>query len=227
MVSGGAIVAQSTLDKPSIWQMVMSPVTQLEKIKQHPVFAQPMVILSLVYLIGNWLAMLGINVPVPQQTEGVWAEIMIGVMVALTFLIALLKPIFITVVLAGIYALCAKVLKYPFSLQQLISMNIHIWIIAGMGVIVNGVITAIFGSDMEHVQHVHTSLAVFIDSEGIMAIILEQINFFSIWVFILSAIGLTVIVGFSKRVAWGIVLGVFMLQSLVSILVYNLAQMFV
>lgn len=217
-------MAQQTLDKPSLWQMMILPVTQFEKIKQNSVFVQPMITLSIVYLIGNWLAMLGVDVPVPQQTEGVWAEIITVSLTALTYLFALLKPVFITVLLAGIYALCAKVLKYPFSLQQLVSMNAHIWFIAGIGVVVNGAITALIGADMEHVQTVHTSLAGFIHSDGMTHVILEKTDLFSIWVTVLTAIGLSSVAGFSKNVAWIIALGGFLLHGMLSTLLYSLTQ---
>src|SRR5690625_4192349 len=148
-----------TQNQPVLWQMFMSPHAQFNKMKQYPVFALPMVTLCIFYLIGTWFAMLGVNFQGIEQIEGISSKTVITLTTAFTFLFAFVKPILITVLLAAIYYVCGKVMKTQVPFQHLVAMNTHIWIIAGVGVIVNGIITAIIGTNIDNVQQVHISLA--------------------------------------------------------------------
>jgi|SRR5690625_195207 len=215
---------EPTQDQPALWQMVMSPHAQFKKMKQYPVFALPLVTLCIFYLMGTWFAMLGVNFQGIEQMEGISSKTVITLTTAFTFLFAFIKPVLITVLLAAIYYVCGKVMRTQVSFQHLVAMNTHIWIIAGIGVIINGIITAFIGMDIDNVQQIHTSIASLIQSEGMMHVVLEKIDFFAIWVTALTAIGLSAVAGFSKRSAWVIAVSVFMLDEIVAIVWYNLTH---
>ena len=215
---------EPTQDQPTLWHMVMSPHAQFKKMRQYPVFALPMVTLCIFYLIGTWFAMLGVNFQDIEQIEGISSKTVITLTTAFTFLFAFVKPVLITVLLAAIYFGCGKVMKTQVPYQHFVAMNTHIWIIAGVGVIVNGIITAIIGTNIDNVQQVHISLASLIQSEGMMRVVLGKIEFFAIWVTVLTAIGLSAVADFSKKSAWLIALSGFVLNGLAAMVWYNLSH---
>src|SRR5690625_2670742 len=115
-------------------------------------------------------------------------------------------------------------MKTQVPFQHFVAMNTHIWFIAGVGVIINGSISAIIGMEIDNVQQVHISLASLIQSEGMMHVALGKIEFFAIWVTVLTAIGLSSIAGFSKKSAWLIALSGFVLNGLPAMVWYNLSH---
>src|SRR5690625_4867513 len=173
---------EPTQDRPALWQMVMSPHAQFKKMKQYPVFALPLVTLCIFYLMGTWFAMLGVNFQGIEQMEGISSKTVITLTTAFTFLFAFIKPVLITVLLAAIYYVCVQAMRTYCSLQHLVVMNAHIRLIAATGVIINGIITAFIAMDIDTVQQIHTSIASLIQSEAMMHVVPDKIDFFAIWV---------------------------------------------
>lgn len=205
-------------DRPSLLHMITQPIKQLERVKQQPVFGQALVTVIIFYLLGNWLSTLGTEIQVVEEIEGISEEVVIIIMTVTTFLSALLQPILSVIILSFIYFLCAKVMKRHIAFQQLISLNTHVFVISALGVVINGILIAIFGGDIEQSKHMYTSMEALVHTEGMGSILLGNIELFLIWQTIVSAIGLHIVVGFSKRTSWVVAIGVYVLNISVTLL---------
>jgi len=212
-------------DRPSLLHMITQPIKQLERVKQQPVFGQALVTVIIFYLLGNWLSTLGTEIQVVEEIEGIPEEVVIIIMTVTTFLSALLQPILSVIILSFIYFLCAKVMKRHIAFQQLISLNTHVFVISALGVVINGILIAIFGGDIEQSKHMYTSMGALVHTEGMGSILLGNIELFLIWQTIVSAIGLHIVVGFSKRTSWVVAIGVYVLNISVTLLWHYVTQL--
>src|SRR5699024_454697 len=86
-----------------------------------------------------------------------------------------------------------------------------IYLIPALSLVVNGV-AALFASNMNP-DILFTSLNSIIGATGALGGFLNTIEVFSIWQLIISAIGLQIVGRFSKGLAWGVVIGIYVITT--------------
>jgi hypothetical protein len=185
---------------PSIWGMIWSPTEQFERIKERPKIWGALVIVTVLFTIGMYLASLGI----PMEIEGIPEEQLaqISMFSTITMIVTgIITPIFSVLIATVVYLIIAKIARSEVSFKQLFSMNTYIMIISALSMIINGIGIALLDGTP---QTLYTSLGSLIGAEGVMGAFLNGIELFAIWGLILHAIGLQKVANFSKGLAWTI-----------------------
>ncbi|HEX6593423.1 MAG TPA: YIP1 family protein, partial [Bacillota bacterium] len=116
----------------------------------------------------------------------------------------------------------AKIAQANVTFKQLFSMNTYILIISALGVIVNHAIALIIGSDPDVFV---TSLGSAIDAPGVVGVLLQSIELFSIWGLIVTVIGLQKVAHFSKGLAWGVQITRFIIVVIFAMIGAGIGQM--
>lgn len=201
---------KQNVEKPSLFGMILNPTEQFEKIKKRPLIWGAMVIVTILTVIGSWLMSLGIEI---QDDMGIPnMEIFVQIN---SIIVGLLSPVFVVLISSFIYWIIIKIARSEATFQQLFSMNTYIMIISAFSILINGALTAILGGDGEVL---FTSLGSLIVVEGAMAGLFNNLEVFTIWGVILSAIGLHKVGELSKGLAWTISIAFFVIAIIFSMI---------
>lgn len=201
---------KQNVEKPSLFGMILNPTEQFEKIKKRPLIWGAMVIVTILTVIGSWLMSLGIEI---QDDMGIPnMEIFVQIN---SIIVGLLSPVFVVLISSFIYWIIIKIVRSEATFQQLFSMNTYIMIISAFSILINGALTAILGGDGEVL---FTSLGSLIVVEGAMAGLFNNLEVFTIWGVILSAIGLHKVGELSKGLAWTISIAFFVIAIIFSMI---------
>jgi hypothetical protein len=195
--------------KPSLIGMFTSPGEQFERIKQNPRIWVPLLIISILYVIGMVLMALSMDTAllIDQGLTKEQAEVALGVTKISTVVMGIFIPIITVVLSSAVQLIIAKIASSNVSFKQLFSMNTHIMVIGAVGAILNMAIRYAIGGSPDIFI---TSLAGLLNQEK--AGVLGSFELFSIWSMILTAIGLNKTAEFSKGLAWTIAIIFFLIQ---------------
>lgn len=219
------MVEEVDRQKPSLIGMITSPTEQFKRIRERPVIWVAMGIIIVLFVVGTWTTLGDIDIAGEiSQQEGVpldedleaFAEFFANVTL---FLTGIIGPLLGALIYSAIYLLIAKIANSAVTFRQLFSMSTYIMFVAAIGVLLNGVLYATFGGDL---TVNFTSLGKFIDLDGVGGVIVDRIDVFSIWHIILTAIGLRIVARFSKGLAWGIPIVIFIGGILMGIATLNI-----
>lgn len=209
------------VEKPKLLGMITNPTEQFLKIKQNPVIWVPLIIVSLLMMVGAILTALNIDFTSdPKLQESI--EVLgldEGLMIQLSAVFAGLGSLFLpgltALISTVIYLVIAMVIKKPVSFSQLFSMNTYILFISALSVLVNGLLSFVLTGES---TLLFTSLAAIIQTDNLMIeSVLSMVEIFTIWGLILTMIGLQKVANFSKRVSVIIVGGFYLLSILFSL----------
>lgn len=198
-------------ENPSIVGIVTNPVDQFEKIKQRPLIICAFVIVLGLTIVGTWLANSGANI---TGFEGSIDDTQIGINRAIMLIGSIFGLIFAIFIPSVLYLLIAKIIQSEVTFRQIVSMNTYIMVISGISMILNGLTIYLIGGNLDTL---HTSLGSLVPSEGVMIGFWSSIEIFTIWITILSAIGLQKVAGFSRLLAWVISIVFFMIGVLLMV----------
>ncbi|WP_368654079.1 Yip1 family protein [Ornithinibacillus sp. 4-3] len=201
---------EKNVPKPSLLGMLTNPTEQFIRIKQQPIILMPMLIIIVLTIIGTWLS--ASNVVIPELQDVEIDQEMAALIDAFTKIGAtiggVIMPLLTTLISTVIYFLVAKIAQSSVSFKQLFSMNTFILLITAIGLIVNGFIYMLIDGTADVSP---TSLGYILNQNNV---IYNSIELFSIWNLILSAIGLHKVANFSKGLAWGTVIAIFLVGIL-------------
>lgn len=198
--------------KPKLFGMIMNPREQFERIRERPVVWLPLLIVTVLTVIGLSMMAAGIDFMDQPGLEGIPAEElqMIETISKITFIvIGIISPAFAILISTVIYLVVAKIAHKEVGFKQLFSMNTYIYIISVLSMIINGIAFMVVGNASEDTMF--TSLNSIVNASGATGALLNMIEVFSIWTLILNAIGLQLVGTFSKKLAWGVVIAVFLI----------------
>lgn len=194
--------------KPAIIGIIINPVQQFERIKKKPKIWGAMLVVIILTALGGWLTAMNVEIP---DLEGMGDAGAVGTntIAGITSIVVSIIIVLITVLItSAIYMLIAKIAQSTVRFKQLFSMSTYIYIITALGATLNGIIVAIVGGSPEVMA---TSLGSIIQAKGAMGGLWDSIEVFSVWNFILTALGLQIVAGFSKKLAWTIVIVFFVI----------------
>lgn len=205
-------------EKPKILGMVTQPTVQFKKIKQNPVIWMPLIIISLLMMVGAFITAMNIdysnNPEIQEAIEviGIDEDVMIRSGAILAGLGNLILPGITALITTVIYLVISKVIKKQVSFSQLFSMNTYILFISAIGVLLNGLLSTVLTGDT---STLFTSLAYVIPTDNIMLEnVFAMIEIFTIWGLVLTIIGLQIVANFSKKASLIIVIGFYILSLL-------------
>lgn len=217
-----------TLDKPSIFGMILSPGEQFEKLKHNSKILVPLVVISLMSLVAVLIASFGMDM---EQVLGEGYELLSQEEVVLVSIITrisaaiggLIGPAIGTVIAALIFLFVSKFTDSEVTFKQLFSMSIFIYFISILGSLFQSVIaTAIGANPLVPI----TSLQFLLDAEGISTIIFNRIEVFAIWHMILFAMGLKIVANFKVGLAWAMTIIYFVvIPILFGLVTYSFTSM--
>ena len=209
-------------EKPKLLGMITRPTEQFIKLKQQPIIWVPLIIISLLMMLGTTITALNVdyaNDPELQESIemlGIDEDVMIKSAAILAGIGSLFIPGFTALISTIIYLVIAKIIKKAVSFSQLYSMNVYVLFISAIGVLFNALLSFVLSGDS---TIMFTSLAAMIQTDNLMVeSVLSMIELFAIWGLILTIIGLQTVANFSKKFAITIVVGFYILSLLFNFL---------
>lgn len=198
--------------EPSLFGMITSPVQQFERIRERPLIWVAMLIVVILTAIGGLLSAMGAEMPDLKGVEGGTAAGVGAIMIVSTVLTSLVALLLGVLVISAIHMIIAKIALSAVSFKQLFSMNTYLGMITALGAVLNGIVAAIIGGGEP--GFMFTSLGSLLNEPGELGAIAglwNSIEVFSIWSSIITAFGLQIVAGFSKKLAWTIVIVIFVI----------------
>src|SRR5699024_11772625 len=95
------------------------------------------------------------------------------------------------------YFIVVKIVLHNFTLYKFFSMNTYIFVINTLSMLVNGLAIMLVGGASD-TDTLFTSVNSIVGAEGALGGLLNNIEVFTIWDIIITALGLQVIAKFSK-----------------------------
>lgn len=209
---------QKSVRNPRLFGIILNPINQLEKIRAAPIIWNPLVIVTILAVIGLFLMSTGIDFgnqsglgssDIPADEMDFIEKVAKGAFIV----IGIFTPVFIISISTLIYFFVAKMNNKDVGFKQLFSMNTYVYLISSLSLIVNGLAFMFVGNVEPDV--LFTSLNSIINAEGIIGTFLGMIEVFAIWGIILTAIGLQVVGNFSKGLSWGVVIIFFLITTII------------
>ena len=199
--------------KPSLLKMFWRPKEQFVKIRSNPIIATPLIIVTVIYIIASMVKALLIraeDLMLPGMTVQE-ADMVAATAKAFTAMSGFISPVFTILFMTVIYFIILKIARKNMTFKQLFSMNTYIFVVQAVGLLVNSLLMMVIDSSSGSAI---TSLALFNRDWSL----LNAIELFTIWKFVLTAIGFHLVGQLSKSTSIILVIVLFILQSSTTLL---------
>ena len=199
--------------KPSLLKMFWRPKEQFVKIRSNPIIATPLIVVTVIYIIASMVKALFIraeDLMLPGMTAQE-ADMVAATAKAFTAMSGFISPVFTILLMTVIYFIILKIARKNTTFKQLFSMNTYIFVVQAVGLFINSLLMMVIDSSSGSAI---TSLALF-NRDWSM---LNAIELFTIWKFVLTAIGFHLVGQLSKSTSIILVIVLFILQSSMTLL---------
>ncbi|WP_434182330.1 Yip1 family protein [Bacillus thuringiensis] len=188
-------------EKPTLLSTILSPLQNFEKIKQKPIIALPLIIICLLQIIGTVITAFALDTSVllqgnvPEGTE----DFIITFSRITSIIGGVIAPLIYLLLSSSVQLFFSKFTDSDVTFKQLLSLNIHIMLIPIISLWINGLFKFfVDGSTPFYI----TSLGGFVEPNGSLFGLLNGIEIFAIWHFILRAKGLQIVAKLPKTYSW-------------------------
>ena len=199
--------------KPSLLKMFWRPKEQFVKITSNPIMATPLIVVTVIYIMASMVKALFIraeDLMLPGMTAQE-ADMVAATAKAFTAMSGFISPVFTILLTTIIYFIILKIARKNTTFKQLFSMNTYIFVVQAVGLLINSLLMMVIDSSSGSAI---TSLALF-NRDWSM---LNAIELFTIWKFVLTAIGFHLVGQLSKSTSIILVIVLFILQSSTTLL---------
>ena len=199
--------------KPSLLKMFWRPKEQFVKIRSNPIIATPLIIVTVIYIMASMVKALLIraeDLMLPGMTVQE-ADMVAATAKAFTAMSGFISPVFTILFMTLIYFIILKIARKNTTFKQLFSMNTYIFMVQAVGLLVNSLLMMVIDSSSGSAI---TSLALFNHDWSL----LNAIELFTIWKFVLTAIGFYLVGQLSKSTSIILVIVLFIIQSSTTLL---------
>jgi hypothetical protein len=199
--------------KPSLLKMFWRPREQFVKIRSNPIIATPLIIVTVIYIMASMVKALFIraeDLMLPGMTAQE-ADMVAATAKAFTAMLGFISPVFTILFMTLIYFIILKIARKNTTFKQLFSMNTYIFVVQAVGLLVNSLLMMVIDSSSGSAI---TSLALFNRDWSL----LNAIELFTIWKFVLTAIGFHLVGQLSKSTSIILVIVLFIIQSSTTLL---------
>ena len=199
--------------KPSLLKMFWRPKEQFVKIRSNPIIATPLIVVTVIYIMASMVKALFIraeDLMLPGMTVQE-ADMVAATAKAFTAMSGFISPVFTILFMTVIYFIILKIARKNMTFKQLFSMNTYIFVVQAVGLLVNSLLMMVIDSSSGSAI---TSLALFNRDWSL----LNAIELFTIWKFVLTAIGFHLVGQLSKSTSIILVIVLFILQSSTTLL---------
>ena len=194
--------------KPSLLKMFWRPKEQFVKIASNPIMATPLIVVTVIYIMASMVKALFIraeDLMLPGMTAQE-ADMVAATAKAFTAMSGFISPVFTILLTTIIYFIILKIARKNTTFKQLFSMNTYIFVVQAVGLLINSLLMMVIDSSSGSAI---TSLALF-NRDWSM---LHALELFTIWKFVLTAIGFHLVGQLSKSTSIILVIVLFILQS--------------
>ena len=194
--------------KPSLLKMFWRPKEQFVKITSNPIMATPLIVVTVIYIMASMVKALFIraeDLMLPGMTAQE-ADMVAATAKAFTAMSGFISPVFTILFTTMIYFIILKIARKNTTFKQLFSMNTYIFVVQAVGLLINSLLMMVIDSSSGSAI---TSLALF-NRDWSM---LNAIELFTIWKFVLTAIGFHLVGQLSKSTSIILVIVLFIIQS--------------
>ena len=194
--------------KPSLLKMFWRPKEQFVKIASNPIMATPLIVVTVIYIMASMVKALFIraeDLMLPGMTAQE-ADMVAATAKAFTAMSGFISPVFTILLTTIIYFIILKIARKNTTFKQLFSMNTYIFMVQAVGLLINSLLMMVIDSSSGSVI---TSLALFNRNWSM----LHALELFTIWKFVLTAIGFHLVGQLSKSTSIILVIVLFILQS--------------
>jgi hypothetical protein len=199
--------------KPSLLKMFWRPKEQFVKIRSNPIIATPLIIVTVIYIMASMVKALLIraeDLMLPGMTVQE-SDMVAATAKAFTAMSGFISPVFTILFMTLIYFIILKIARKNTTFKQLFSMNTYIFVVQAVGLLVNSLLMMVIDSSSGSAI---TSLALFNRDWSL----LNAIELFTIWKFVLTAIGFYLVGQLSKSTSIILVIVLFIIQSSTTLL---------
>ena len=199
--------------KPSLLKMFWRPKEQFVKITSNPIMATPLIVVTVIYIMASMVKALFIraeDLMLPGMTAQE-ADMVAATAKAFTAMSGFISPVFTILLTTIIYFIILKIARKNTTFKQLFSMNTYIFVVQAVGLLINSLLMMVIDSSSGSAI---TSLALFNRDWSI----LNAIELFTIWKFVLTAIGFHLVGQLSKSTSIILVIVLFIIQSSTTLL---------
>ena len=129
---------------PKLFSMFWSPGEQLNRIRQNPKIWIPLLIVTILYIVGSTIMAFTMKVEdfmLPEMTTQE-AEMIAAIGKTTAAVTGFILPIMTILISTVIYLIIVKIAKKDTTFKQLFSMNTFIMVIGAVGLILNNLIVA-------------------------------------------------------------------------------------
>ena len=199
--------------KPSLLKMFWRPKEQFVKIRSNPIMATPLIIVTVIYIMASMVKALFIrteDLMLPGMTAQE-ADMVAATAKAFTAMSGFISPVFTILFMTIIYFIILKIARKNTTFKQLFSMNTYIFVVQAVGLLINSLLMMVIDSSSGSAI---TSLALFNRDWSL----LHAIELFTIWKFVLTAIGFHLVGQLSKSTSIILVIVLFIIQSSTTLL---------
>ena len=205
--------AMNDKHKPSLLKMFWRPKEQFVKIRSNPIIATPLIVVTVIYIVASMVKALFIRaedlmLPGMSVQE---ADMVAATAKAFTAMAGFISPVFTILFMTVIYFIILKIARKNTTFKQLFSMNTYIFVVQAVGLLVNSLLMMVIDSSSGSAI---TSLALF-NRDWSM---LNAIELFTVWKFVLTAIGFHLVGQLSKSISIILVIVLFIIQSSTTLL---------
>ncbi|MFZ0445710.1 MAG: YIP1 family protein [Bacillus sp. (in: firmicutes)] len=194
--------------KPSLLKMFWRPKGQFVKITSNPIMATPLIIVTVIYIMASMVKALFIraeDLMFPGMTAQE-ADMVAATAKAFTAMLGFISPVFTILLTTIIYFIILKIARKDTTFKQLFSMNTYIFVVQAVGLLINSLLMMVIDCSSGSAI---TSLALF-NRDWSM---LHALELFTIWKFVLTAIGFHLVGQLSKSTSIILVIVLFILQN--------------
>ena len=199
--------------KPSLPKILWRPKEQFVKITSNPIMATPLIVVTVIYIMASMVKALLIraeDLMLPGMTAQE-ADMVAATAKAFTAMSGFISPVFTILLTTIIYFIILKIARKNTTFKQLFSMNTYIFVVQAVGLLVNSLLMMVIDSSSGSAI---TSLALFNRDWSL----LSAIELFTIWKFVLTAIGFHLVGQLSKSTSIILVIVLFIIQSSTTLL---------
>ena len=186
--------------KPALFGMILSPGEQFERIRERPVIWWPLILITILMTAIAVITALGMDYSaVPGMEMSAEEQEMMKMFGAVGAGVAGFFSTPISFLIFGL--ICwgiAKIAKSDVTFKQMFSLMIFVSFITMIGQLLNQLIILAIAGDPTIPL---TSLNSFVGATGVAGAVLGMIEVFTIWYYILLALGLIKVAKLSKPVA--------------------------
>lgn len=205
------VTEEKVQKKPSLLGMIASPGVQFERMKAKTPIAFPLFLMLLVMAVtGALVSYLSLGNPILKDAQAAAGgfKLPVGLTVGMGAIGSIVGGVVVFLIAAGFYKIFMVILGNDTPYKKLLTLVVFSSVISSLGLLINGLIALVVGGFEPN----YTSLSPLFGENKMLSAIGKNFDIFTIWYYIVLALGFQIVAGLSKNKAILIVVIVFLIS---------------